>query len=479
MTAPSSSGRSDRHHVVIVGGGISGLAAAHRLTEDADPPRITLLEASPRFGGWIRTGRIDGWIVEDGPDLFLGSKPGAWELCERLGLAGRLHGTSPRARGAYVSRAGRLYRIPDGLTGLVPTRAAPFLRSPLLSPTAKLRVALEPLVPRRKDDEDESVESFVVRRLGREMYDRLVEPLLSGIYAGDGSQLGILATFPQFRESERAHGGLVRAMLRARRPAATRGFVSLPTGMQELPEALVARLRARGAELRAGAGVTDVGRAGDGWTVRLADGSALSCTHLIVATPAPAAARLLDAHAPDAAAALREIPHASTITVSLGHRAADVPRPLDATGYLVPRVERRPALACTWASAKFDGRAPEGHVLFRVFLGGAARPPVAGLDDDAAIGLARAELAEQLGVRGEPVLVRVARQSNAMPQYLVGHRERVARVRRAIAGIPSLALLGNALDGVGIPDCVRGAESAAARLLTSFRSPAPPFPDSP
>lgn len=463
---------------MIVGGGISGLAAAHRLTEAADPPQITLLEASPRFGGWIRSERLDGWVVEGGPDLFLGAKPAAWELCERLGIAGRLHGTSPRARGAYVVREGRLHRIPEGLTGLVPARAAPFLRSPLLSPRAKLRVALEPFVPRRRDDDDESVESFVVRRLGREMYDRLVEPLLSGIYAGDGSRLGILATFPQFRESERAHGGLLRSMLRARRRPATRGFVSLPTGLEELPEALVARLRARGVTLRTDATVAGIARSGDGWSVRLADGTGLSCSQLMVATPAPAAARLLDTHAPDASAALREIPHASTMTVSLGYRAADVPRPLDATGYLVPRIEHRPALACTWASAKFDGRAPEGHALFRVFLGGAARPPIAALDDDAAIDMARAELAAQLGVRGEPVLVRVARQLDAMPQYLVGHRERVARVRRALAHLPTLALIGNALDGVGIPDCVRGAESAAARVLTSFPSAPHRSPDS-
>ncbi|HYD54716.1 MAG TPA: protoporphyrinogen oxidase [Gemmatimonadaceae bacterium] len=459
-------------HVVIVGGGISGLAAAHRLTESARPPRITLLEASPRFGGWIDTDRLDGWVLERGPDLFLGGKPGAYELCERLGIAERLHGTAPTARSSYILRGGRMFRLPEGLTGLVPTRMGPFARSPLLSPLAKLRVAMEPFVTVRRDAEDESVESFVVRRLGREMYARLVEPLLSGIYAGDGAALSLLATFPQFRESERVHGGMLRAMLAARKRKAPpmRGFLTFPTGLAELPEALVARLRERGATLRADAPVRALDRGPGGWTVRLADGDSVDATAVIVATSAHAAAALLAPHAAAAAAALRGIPHATTATVSLGYRASDVPLPLDASGYLIPRAEGREALAVTWTSSKFDGRAPAGQALLRIFLGGAARPPIDAMDDGGAVRVAREEVAATMGIRAEPTLTRVAWQRGAMPQYVTGHRARVAQVREGVAALPGLAIAGNALEGVGIPDCVRSGEAAAARVVEGLAS---------
>jgi oxygen-dependent protoporphyrinogen oxidase len=239
--------------------------------------------------------------------------------------------------------------------------------------------------------------------------------------------------------------------------------------MAELPEALGARLRERLVDIRLSAPVERIARRGDGWSAELPGARSFDADAVVVALPAHAAAELLRPHAPDAASALAGIPHASTATVSLGYDVSDVPRALDATGYLVPRVEGRTALACTWTSAKFDGRAPAGRALFRVFLGGAARAPIRDLPDVELLRLAREELAGTVGVRAQPVISEVARQTDAMPQYLVGHRERIARVRRAADELHGLALAGNVYGGVGIPDCVRSGESAALRALASFR----------
>ena len=468
-----------RPHVVIVGGGISGLAAALRLAESDRPPRVTVLEATARLGGRIGTERRDGWLLELGPDLFLGGKPGAWELCRRLGIAERLHGTATNA-GAYVLRGRRLLRVPQGITGLVPSRIGPFVRTRVVSPLGKLRVALDYFIPPRRDDGDESVEAFVVRRLGREMYERLVEPLLSGIFAGDGSKLSVLATFPQLRENERTHGGMLKAMLAARRanraPASDpagrgpehHGFLSLPGGLAELVDALTTRLAERGVTLRSGSAVAALERDGEGWEVRIADGSALRADAVIVAAPTRATATLIDAHAPDAAAAMREIPLVTSATVSLGYLDTEVPRALDGTGYISPRVEQRAALACTWSSSKFRGRAPEGHALFRVFLGGATRADVGALSDEAALALARQELREVMGVTAPPRLEHVTWHRDALPQYTLGHRERVQRVEADVAAVDGLEVAGNSYHGVGIPDCVRSGERAAERVLAAL-----------
>lgn len=476
-------------HVVVVGGGISGLAAALRLLELDEGLRVTLLEAEGRLGGKILTTRDDGFLVEGGPDLFLGAKPGAFELCARLGIAHRLHGTAPGVRGSYVLSRGRLLRLPEGLTGLIPSRLAPFVRTPLVSIAGKLRVALDLVIPRRKSagDDDESVEQFVVRRLGREMYERLVEPLLSGIYAGDGARLSLLATFPHLRQSEREHGGLLRATFAARRrpsaplaggrTAAHLGFLTLPGGLGELVDAAAARLAASGrAVVRLRTPAQGVAAEGHGWRVELPAGEQLAADAVVIATPAHAAAALLAPLDRDAATALGEIEHVSTIVVSLGFRGADVPRALDASGYTVPRAEGRAVLACTWSSSKFPGRAAEGHALLRLYLGGATRPDVSGMTDAEVLALARAEVREVLGIAAEPVLVRVQRWERALPQPNLGHPARVARIAARMAQLPGLALAGNAYHGVGIPDCVRSGERAAeavhARLahLTHSRS---------
>lgn len=467
-------------HVIVIGGGISGLAAVEQLTRQAPTLRVTLLEGSSRLGGHIRTERHDGFVMEAGPDVLLAAKPAAIELARRVGLGSRLQGTSATGRGSYIWTGDRLVRLPDGMTGLVPSRMLPFASTPLLSPLAKLRVALDYFIPPRRDDSDESVESFVVRRLGRAMYERLAEPLLSGISAGDGARLSMATMFPQLRSLEREHGGLVRGMLASRRkraaPQRSAGslspFVSFPTGLSELVEAVVNAVTARDPSgervtLRTGALVGRVMHDADArlYSVELTTGETLTAHAVIVAAPAYVASTLLRPINDELSTQLAEIDYESTVTVSLAYPRAAVPRTLDATGYVVPRRLHRPVLACTWTSAKFDGRAPRDSALFRVFLGGAQRAVSVHAPDNELRELAVHEMAEVMGVRDEPLLCRINRFERAMPQYYVGHLQRVARIEGVAARVPGLYLAGAAYGGVGIPDCVRSGERAATAAV--------------
>lgn len=468
-------------HVVVIGGGITGLAAVEHLTREAPWLRVTLLEGDARFGGHIRTERHDGFIMEAGPDVLLTAKPAAIELAGRVGLASRLQSTSADARGSYIWTERGLVRLPDGMTGLVPSQVRPFVTTPLLSPLGKARVALEYFIPRRRDESDESVESFVVRRLGREMYERLAEPLLSGISAGDGARLSMATMFPQLRALERDKGGLLRGMLAARRArAGTRGttgapplpFASFQTGLSELVEALVRTVneRDRAGEriaLRTRARVCRVARDADAGTfaIELVEGERIAADSVILATPAYVASRLLRPVDDDLSARLADIDYESTVTVSLAYPRDAVPRALDATGYVVPRRAHRPVLACTWTSAKFEGRAPHDRALFRVFLGGAQRQTSVDAPEHELRDLALAEMRDVMGIRATPLICRINRFERAMPQYHVGHLERVREIESLAGRVFGLYLAGAAYGGVGIPDCARSGERAAAAAL--------------
>lgn len=475
-------------HVVVVGGGIAGLAAAHELATTDPSLRVTILEKGPRLGGVIHTERRDGYVLEAGPDLFLAAKPGAWELAGAVGLHDRLQGPRKGA-GSFVLSRGKLARLPEGLTGLVPTRMMPFVKTSLISPLGKLRVALDFAIPPRRDDADESVETFVVRRLGRAMYDRIVEPLLSGIFAGDGSKLSVLATFPHLRAAEREHGSMGRSMLAAKRkegaartpgtsskPAAPQrgGFVSFRGGQYELVEAVERTLNsaslAERVSIRKRVAVGAVEEDGDGYRVVLADGSAIEADAVILATPAYATADAIEALDPEAAAAMRAIPYIATATVNIAFRRDDVPHSLDGSGWTTPRIERRPVLACTWSSAKFEGRAPDGVALFRAFVGDATNQSVAGQSDAEIERTVRAELTRVLGVCAEPVLVQINRFARAMPQYNLGHLERIATIDARLAQHPGLAIAGSAYRGVGIPDVISSGHRAARDIRTYLAS---------
>jgi oxygen-dependent protoporphyrinogen oxidase len=465
--------------VAVVGGGIAGLAAAHRALEWArergQRVEIALLEAADRLGGTIQTERRDGFLVELGPDSFLSEKPWALALCRRLGLESALIGTDDRFRRVYVVRRGRLHPLPDGFQLLAPTRLGPLAASPLFSWRGKLRMALDLVLP-RGGGPDESLGSFVRRRLGREALERVAQPLVAGIYTADPDDLSLAATMPRFLDLERQHRsvilGLARAARRAPKVAAgTSGarwslFVTLAEGMETLIRALADRLPPEAVRLKAR--VAGLERDASGWRVGIPGEPALTVDAVILAAEAHQAARLLRYLDPSLAHLLEGIAYASSATVTLALSRADVAHPLDGFGFVVPHAERRPVLAGTFSSVKYPGRAPAGHVLLRVFMGGALDEGALAQPDEALVATARRELAALLGVSGEPLFTRVARYPRAMPQYHVGHLARVEAIERAVARLPGLALAGGAYRGVGIADCVRSAEDAAVGVQESL-----------
>jgi oxygen-dependent protoporphyrinogen oxidase len=460
--------------LVVVGGGITGLAAAHHALELARERRIalelTLVEARERLGGTIATERAGGFLIEAGPDSFLSEKPWALALCRRLGLEDRLARTDDRYRKVFVWHAGRLHPLPDGWELLAPTRLAPFLSSRLFSWPGKLRMAFDLVLPRGIAD-DESLGAFVRRRLGREALERVAQPLVAGIYTADPDDLSLTATMPRFAELEKQERSIILGLRRARRRALETGvsgarwslFVTLKEGMEDLVAALATRLQPGTVLLKQR--VAGVERRGDRWRVATAEGADLDADRVIVATESHAAARMLRYVDPTLATLLAEIPYASSATVTLGYRRADVLHPLDGFGFVVPRTEKRALLACTFSSVKYAGRAPEGDVLLRAFVGGALNEAVLELDDAPLVMRARAELREALGITAAPALARVFRWPKAMPQYHVGHLARVETIERRAGALPGLDLAGGAYRGVGIADCVRSGEAAAERAL--------------
>jgi oxygen-dependent protoporphyrinogen oxidase len=488
MTADRSTFR-----VAIIGGGISGLAAAlrvHELTvEQRREAQVTLFEASDRLGGILRTERVGEYLVEHAADMWITNKPEATRLCEKLGLADRLIPTNAQFRKSLVLRDGKAYPVPEGFQLMVPEQAWPMLRSPLLSWRGKLRLLAEYFVSARRDGVDESLAAFVRRRCGREAYERLVQPLVGGIYTADPEKLSLKATLPRFIEMEQQHGSLIRAALRQSRRRShedspgTSGaryglFVSLPNGIEELISTLIRRV-SEFAEVHCGAQVKSVRSVSTGRFEVELDSNSLSqrerepnkaAEHfeaVILAVPSFVAAKLLSANSKTLSNELSQIEYASTVVVATGHRLSDIEHPLDAFGLVIPHAERRKILATSFTSRKFPGRAPDGHVLLRTFIGGALQPELLDLDESALLDLVRRELMELLGVRGKPDFVRVLRHIHAMPQYHVGHIDRIARIQAALDETPGLALAGNFLYGVGIPDSIASGEAAADKIVGS------------
>jgi oxygen-dependent protoporphyrinogen oxidase len=465
--------------IVVVGGGIAGLAAAHRLVELArDEGRaldLVLLEAADRLGGTIRTERVDGFLLDAGPDSFISEKPWALALAERIGLGARLRRTDDRFRRTYVVRGGRLRPLPEGFLLLAPTRAWPVLASGVFSWRGKLRLGLDLILPRRPAAGDESLGSFVRRRLGREALERVAQPLVGGIYTADPDRLSLAATMPRFLALEREHRSLILGLRRTARGGEAGGasgarwslFVTLAGGMEELVAALAARLPAGAARLSTP--VAAIAPAPNGWRVELRDGSPLHADGVVLAGPAPAMAALVSGADRPLAGLLGGIACASSATVALAYPRAAIRHPLDGFGFVVPRVEGRAILACTFSSVKYPGRAPDGFALLRVFVGGAMQAGLLAREDRALLQLAHDDVAALLGITGDPVLSRVWRHPGAMPQYEVGHLDRVAAIESRLETLPGLALAGGAYRGVGIADCVRSGEAAAERLNSSLK----------
>ncbi len=469
--------------IVIVGGGVTGLSAAHavlaRATERGEPVELTLLERSSRFGGNLVTERVDGFLLDGGADSWVVSKPHATALARELGLAGSLLGTNEATRKYYVAKGERLHAVPEGLVLGVPTRLLPLALTPLFSWRGKVRMAFEPFVPARRfeGDEDESIADFAARRLGREAADRLVAPLLGGISAGDATEVSARAAFPQLVAMERDHGSLVRGMRAAKRargavrPEGPRpageasAFLSLEGGMGALVGALVDRVKG-GATLRTGAAVRRLARGANGWTLELETGGAIEADRVMLAVPAHAVDRLVGELDTGLAVALGVIRYVSTATVFLAYRAADVPHRLDGVGFVVPPSLGRPILAGTWVSSKWSGRAPEGHVLLRAFFGGAGREAVLARDDGALGVLAHEELGRWMRIDGLPLWSRVFRFDGARPQMRVGHLAAMREIRGHVArALPGVRIAAGGFDGDGIPDCIRQGQDAGRGMV--------------
>jgi oxygen-dependent protoporphyrinogen oxidase len=448
--------------VVVVGGGIAGLAAARRLEAlGADP---VLVERDGVLGGKLRTEHVDGFVIEAAPDSFLTRKERGIGLCEELGLGGELIARRPEHARTYVRRGDHLHPLPEGLTGMIPASLDALESGSLLSEAGVARFREEPAVPVAVGDTDESVASFVSRRFGREAYDALVEPLMTGIYGGDGELMSLQATFPQLRALELELGSLLRG-LTTPAPGRYPPFMSLREGMASLVARLVAELSR--AKIITGRAVERLARTASGYEVSLGEHT-IAADGVVIATPAYATAELLRELDRELAALHAEIPYASSVVITLAYSGADV-EPLDGYGYLVPRTEGSDVLACTWSSQKWEGRAPAESMLVRVYAGRFGGRDLTLAADAELVALAREEL-RRLDVISEPVLSRVHRWPLGMPQYMLGHPERVVRIEELLAEHPGLAVAGAAYRGVGIPDCIASGEDAAEHVVSALRS---------
>jgi oxygen-dependent protoporphyrinogen oxidase len=441
--------------VIVVGGGIAGLAAAFELQQHG--LRVRVFEASDRPGGVILSERFDGWVVDGGPDALLVQKPAAVALCRELGLGERLHATqTPRT--AYVLRRGRLYPIAEGSFLGFPLSAKALARSSLFSTRGKLRMGFEVFVPRRASTTDESIGSFVRRRFGQEATDYLADPLLAGIHAGDKDRLSIQALFPRLVEAERRVGSVIRAFRDLRvKPSPNGAFVSLPGGIGEMVDRLVAALTP--GTLITSSPVQAI-RGGKTFTVEAATHAA-QATAVILAVPAYVAASLLRSFDTTLAELCDTMPYASTATVAFGYRREQVQHPLSGSGFVVPQKERNPLLAGTWVSSKWPHRAPRGDVLLRGFLGGGRDPQRLNYSDPELIETARHALSDVLQISGNPLFTRLYRWTRQSPQYEVGHLERLAEIERRLARVPGLYVAGSGFRAIGIPDCVADGRTTA------------------
>ncbi|MCA9041094.1 MAG: protoporphyrinogen oxidase [Planctomycetaceae bacterium] len=471
--------------IAVIGGGISGLAAANRLLElsqdQSRPIDLTLYEAKSHHGGLLGTGKVGNYLVEYGGDMFVTNKPWAVDLCNRLGLEDELIQTEKVNRRAFVLCKGKPVEVPLGFNLMAPARVWPMIRTPLLSIPAKLRMAWEYFVPRRKNlDEDESLASFVRRRLGKDALDRLIQPLVGGIYTSDPEKLSLRATLPRFIEMERDYGSLIRAMRQQSKSGnenreatgARYGlFVSLKGGIQQLLDALKEKVN-REATYQTGHRLVGIEPLEPGYRLTFevdhADEPVIrEVDRLILTLPAFLTAKLVDSFAPTLAAPLREIEYASCALVISGHQLSDFNHPMDANGLVIPFVENRKILAVSFTSRKFAGRAPEGHILLRTFVGGALQPELMKCSDEEIKQFTLEELKDIFGLKADPEFIEVNRYEGAMPQYHVGHEQRIEAIQKQAALLPGLELAGNIYEGVGIPDCIHNAETTAERLLAN------------
>lgn len=520
-----------RRRIAVVGGGMAGLGAAYELERhrrDGESVEWLLIEKDGRLGGKVRSERVDGFVIEGGPDSFIVEKPWPIQLARELGVEERVLDSNEDIRKSFIYSRGRLHELPEGLILMVPTRLVPFAMSSLISWPGKARMGLDLALPRgaaARAGGDESLGDFVRRRLGREALDKIAEPIVAGIHAGNPEVMSVRSTFPMFLEMEQKYRSLMVGMVQRRRararaaagragagPARKRSyFLSFETGLADLADAVVAALPADRLRLGVsverlerltpeaaattatnpsdvirtddkvlGSAVSFAGPASPAYRLTLGGGSDEVVDAVVLATPAFASGELLKDVSPEAAAGLSSIPYVSSATVSMAFRRAEVAHPLRGFGYVTPRAEGRAIMATTWSSTKFRGRAPEGYVLVRSFVGRAGFERYASLDDGELLALVREELAVVLGIHATPVLERIFRWPLGMPQYRVGHADLVRRIEEDVARVPGVEIAGGAYHGIGIGDCIREGRAAAQRAVEHVQGlpedPVPPQP---
>lgn len=471
--------------IAIVGGGIAGLAAAYELEKAraaGAAVNYSLYEERAQLGGSLASEIVDGAVLERGPDSFLTEKPAASELCRELGLGGDLVPSNDAARKTYIVVRNKLVALPDGLMFLVPTKLIPTAMTRLFGLRTKMRMGLELLQRPRPVGGDESVAALVRRHFGQEAVDRLADPLLSGIYGGDAEQLSAQTVLPRLVEMETKYGSLTRGMLAShkRTRAAAKNstapkregggiFTALRGGMSQFVNALVARIDPQ--SLRVGMPVSAIRKTAGGWSVE-AGGAAENYDALIVAAPAWVAGKLLGTVDEELGSELGGIPYSSSVTLNLVYDETKIGALPEGFGFLVPAVEGRAMLACTFVHRKFLGRTPPGKAVLRAFLGGMNGEAQLAESDEVLVATVRRELSEILGaktlsVEVAPEYTQVSRWRRAMAQYAVGHRERMKRIAVRVAELPGLRLVGNAYDGIGVPDCIRLGRQAARELVAA------------
>ena len=460
--------------IVIIGGGISGLATAYSLEERAKREgksvSITLLEKKNQIGGNILTERVGDFLIEGGPDCFLSEKPWAIQLCEKLGIADRLLCTNDEYRKTYIYWKGRLRELPEGIMLMIPTRFIPLLKSNLFSLAGKFRMGMELFIPKRKSGGDESLSEFVRRRLGQEIVERVAEPLVAGVHAENPDTMSIKSRFPRFVQMEEEYGSLIKGMLTKRRrmlnsengkPKWTM-FMTLKNGLDELPLTIVKALKMT--TIITNKEVSEINKV-SGYKIYLKNGDTIDADVVIFATPSYETGRLLRVLNSSISDQLITIPYVSTATISLAYKKDSISHPMNGFGFLVPRVENRRIMGASWVSRKFSYRSPDDSILIRCFIGGSRNEELVSLDDKDMLKMIKEELKDIMGISAEPILTRIYRWEKAMPQYTIGHDERVSRIEESILKYPDIFVTGSAYRGGGISECIKNAQLTAESVL--------------
>lgn len=473
-------------NIVIIGGGISGLATAYSLEERAKRNGkslfITILEKNNRVGGSILTERENGFIIEGGPDCFISEKPYALQFCKKLGIGDNLLCTNDEFRKTFVLWKGNLHELPEGVMLMIPTRIVPILKSSLISSIGKLRMAMELLIPKKRSQEDESLSEFVCRRLGKDVLDKIAEPLVAGIHAANPDTMSVKSTFPKFVQMEEEYGSLIRAMIAKKKmmnnsiSETTQGytmFMTLKNGLDELPVTIVKSLKTTKIikdkeAVRVVKSPSKITTGESIYKILLKDGEGVDADAIVFATPSYETARLLSELDGIMSDQLDKIPYISTATVSLAYKKNAVSHPMNGFGFVVPKPEKRKIMAATWVSRKFSYRVPEDSLLIRCFVGGYYNEDLIFMDDEDMIKMVKGELKDIMGINADPILARLYRWKKAMPQYTIGHDERLTILNRMLSKEHGLFLTGSAYRGIGISGCINDADLTADAVIKHF-----------